>query len=181
MIILVALSWTVTSAQRNECELGLHTCDVDTQNCYNTQSTFLCLCKSGFVFSAGECHDIDECDLDSFLCPPLSGCVNSPGSYECRCVTGYELRGEACVDVDECMFEPCHEKATCTNLDGSFTCTCDEYYAGSGDEFDQFRKRESSHFEQEIKTNPKKDYRVRKLTSARQIFTTVMPTLCVPT
>lgn len=38
-------------------------------------------------------------------------------------------------DVDECAsseLNQCHPQASCTNTDGSFTCTCEEGYAGDG-------------------------------------------------
>ncbi|XP_035688304.1 fibrillin-2-like isoform X4 [Branchiostoma floridae] len=35
-------------------------------------------------------------------------------------------------DVDECQDTPCNAHATCTNTDGSFTCTCKEGYTGDG-------------------------------------------------
>ena len=89
---MIILFVSVVLAQRNECELGVDTCDKETQNCYDTFTSYLCLCKNGFKFNGGECHDIDECEQDQFLCPALSGCVNTVGSYECRCVTGYDLR-----------------------------------------------------------------------------------------
>ena len=54
-------------------------------------------CKTGFNFDGGKCYDIDECSLDSFICPALSGCVNTPGSYECKCVNGYQASGQITV------------------------------------------------------------------------------------
>ena len=38
-------------------------------------------------------------------------------------------------DVDECAdssLNNCHSRATCTDTDGSFTCTCNDGYAGNG-------------------------------------------------
>ena len=39
-------------------------------------------------------------------------------------------------DVDECDAgsNDCHAQAMCSNTDGSFTCTCNDGYAGNGTE-----------------------------------------------
>ena len=40
-----------------------------------------------------------------------------------------------CSDIVECAsseLNQCHPQATCANTDGSFTCTCNEGYAGDG-------------------------------------------------
>ena len=39
------------------------------------------------------------------------------------------------LDINECNSEEnnnCHENATCTNTNGSFTCQCQNGYAGNG-------------------------------------------------
>ena len=37
------------------------------------------------------------------------------------------------IDIDECaLHHNCDENAFCSNLDGSFTCTCNEGYYGNG-------------------------------------------------
>ena len=39
------------------------------------------------------------------------------------------------IDIDEClanMNNNCDPKANCTNIPGSFTCTCNQGYTGDG-------------------------------------------------
>ena len=39
-----------------------------------------------------------------------------------------------CADIDECLNAtyPCDDNATCTNIDGSYNCTCDPGFTGNG-------------------------------------------------
>ena len=105
----------------------------------------------GYSGDGAECFDVDECAEGTDKCSN-SECSNSPGSYTCQClqgneltflsdfvnrgitekysiITGYGKRGNdthACIDNDECsdLKHGCSEKATCTNTESSFTCTC---------------------------------------------------------
>ena len=38
------------------------------------------------------------------------------------------------IDIDECLINNggCHKDAICTNIPGSFTCTCKPEFAGTG-------------------------------------------------
>ena len=36
-------------------------------------------------------------------------------------------------DIDECVSNPCHSDATCSNVPGNFTCTCDTGFTGNGE------------------------------------------------
>ena len=51
----------------------------------------------------------------------------------------------AFADVDECVESTaeCHSNATCMNIVGSYTCTCDYGYTGDG--FDCTSKTHSLH------------------------------------
>ena len=35
-------------------------------------------------------------------------------------------------DIDECANAPCHERATCTNIPGTYDCMCNSGYTGDG-------------------------------------------------
>ncbi|MGN6107627.1 MAG: choice-of-anchor M domain-containing protein [Kofleriaceae bacterium] len=49
------------------------------------------------------------------------------------CPHGYVEQGETCVDLDECAADdPCDPRATCTNTEGSFACTCPAGWTGDG-------------------------------------------------
>uniref|UniRef100_A0A0G4F227 Uncharacterized protein n=1 Tax=Chromera velia CCMP2878 TaxID=1169474 RepID=A0A0G4F227_9ALVE len=63
--------------------------------------------------------------------------ADQQGSFTCSCNTGYldeatqvnssmTVNGTVCTDIDECTTntDNCHNKADCTNTDGSFTCQC---------------------------------------------------------
>lgn len=54
---------------------------------------------------------------------------------EPECGTGYVCSPELlCADIDECESgqADCDERATCSNTDGGFTCTCPSGFAGDG-------------------------------------------------
>ena len=55
--------------------------------------------------------------------------ICTDGSYRCECPPGYKLdaSGKKCVDDNECLTRPkiCGN-GTCSNLDGSFECSCAE-------------------------------------------------------
>ena len=50
------------------------------------------------------------------------------------CDEGFEPQGASCVDVNECErgMDNCSANATCTNLEGSFSCACNEGFEGDG-------------------------------------------------
>ena len=107
----------------------------------------------------GVCEDVNECALDVHSCKPQNvsanwtgpsetqvRCSNTLGSFECICAAGYEadVLGSdmlteggmplECVDQDECAVSThnCHRDATCTNTEGSYTCSCNRYFKGDG-------------------------------------------------
>ncbi|XP_044850507.1 adhesion G protein-coupled receptor E5-like [Mauremys mutica] len=112
-----------------------------------------CTCLDGyqprgnrfFTDPTETCDDINECLGPS---PPDCGCNancnNTPGSYYCHCIDGYEpSSGKAnfthasensCRDIDECQgLNPpdCGPHANCTNVPGSYSCSCIDGYEPS--------------------------------------------------
>ncbi|XP_047972007.1 wall-associated receptor kinase-like 8 [Salvia hispanica] len=73
------------------------------------------------------------------VCQGNSVCVDSGlslGGYRCSCSPGYQgnpYLSPGCRDINECEnSKPCHKYATCTNLQGSFNCSCPLHYVGDG-------------------------------------------------
>ena len=49
----------------------------------------MCYCPAGFFRNlAGECEDLDECELKGFCVGSGSTCENTDGSFECTCASG---------------------------------------------------------------------------------------------
>uniref|UniRef100_K7FF57 Uncharacterized protein n=1 Tax=Pelodiscus sinensis TaxID=13735 RepID=K7FF57_PELSI len=79
-------------------------------------------------------------------CGPNANCINQHQYYYCTCADGYKSSSgkasflhaseNSCRDIDECLGPPgvtCGPNANCTNLSGSFYCTCaDGYVQSSG-------------------------------------------------
>ncbi|XP_022101039.1 uncharacterized protein LOC110984815 isoform X2 [Acanthaster planci] len=110
----------------NECIEGTSTCDAVSENCFNTDGSFVCNCKSGFVTNGTICSDINECEGVN-LCSANAACTNLPGTYSCTCLSGYSGDGQTCVDINECAsssLNDCSVNSVCTNLPGSYRCDC---------------------------------------------------------
>ncbi|KXJ13424.1 Nephronectin [Exaiptasia diaphana] len=104
--------------------------------------------------------ELDEC-LNPSSCNNNSRCFNTIGSYVCDCLPGYKKESGNCgrssnmnvnwesknvceledrenvcglVDIDECATgsHSCHSSATCTNNHGSYSCACNDNFAGDG-------------------------------------------------
>ncbi|XP_059151338.1 fibrillin-1-like isoform X1 [Physella acuta] len=103
--------------------------------CINTDGSFRCECRPGFVLDATgvNCVDKDECQ-EKDVCGNGT-CTNTVGSFECTCNVGFEAGPhEKCVDINECntVLNQCAFR--CANIPGSFRCVCPMGYKVAADE-----------------------------------------------
>uniref|UniRef100_A0A8C6V9Z9 Adhesion G protein-coupled receptor L4 n=1 Tax=Naja naja TaxID=35670 RepID=A0A8C6V9Z9_NAJNA len=109
-----------------------------------------CYCSPGFtgpgIDAEGNsgCYDDNECANATQLCGEKANCTNTMGSYFCMCKDGYKSSngnisfvtndGTSCRDIDECSelgTGACGDHAQCDNMDGEYSCTCNEGYQPS--------------------------------------------------
>jgi len=136
----------------DECADGLSDCDQMTEECINTQGSFICICAAGFVDVDGVCIDETQCPV----CGTNEACVsdfNATSGYGCVCEWGYVATPSGCqlpCDAAQCgsnmfcRFDPAtDESATCECLAGTYpdanipdSCVeaCTETVCGGGAE-----------------------------------------------
>ncbi|XP_062603331.1 fibulin-2-like isoform X1 [Saccostrea cucullata] len=128
------------TAQNGKCEDVDECKDPKLNNCHkdalcsNTDGSFKCQCKTGFIGTGTVCIDNDECKGKND-CSSYATCTNTAGSYTCRCRVGFRGNGKSCQDVDECSKgerNNCNKLASCKNSIGSYKCTCPKGYYGDG-------------------------------------------------
>eukprot|EP01053_Blabericola_migrator_P006481 Blabericola_migrator_1__6480@NODE_326_length_9761_cov_41_862080_g263_i0_p2_GENE_NODE_326_length_9761_cov_41_862080_g263_i0NODE_326_length_9761_cov_41_862080_g263_i0_p2_ORF_typecomplete_len850_score65_87Peptidase_S8/PF00082_22/3_6e68EGF_CA/PF07645_15/0_0008EGF_CA/PF07645_15/77EGF_CA/PF07645_15/3_4e14EGF_MSP1_1/PF12946_7/2_7e06EGF_MSP1_1/PF12946_7/57EGF_MSP1_1/PF12946_7/0_0018EGF_3/PF12947_7/0_16EGF_3/PF12947_7/5e03EGF_3/PF12947_7/1_4e07FXa_inhibition/PF14670_6/0_17FXa_inhibition/PF14670_6/9_7e02F len=70
-----------------------------TELCDTSGTGSRCICRPGFARENGhgECLDIDECALDTYICPREATCLNTQGSFDCQCPSGFKWNGLAWV------------------------------------------------------------------------------------
>ncbi|XP_036359396.1 mucin-4-like, partial [Octopus sinensis] len=107
----------------DECSLNIHNCK---QLCNDTEGSYTCYCYEGYIIqSNGSCtqKSISSISVCFNKCNGTAGCRVVNGQPVCFCNSGYILKdNSACVDIDECKQTPC--EGTCTNLNGTFECSC---------------------------------------------------------
>eukprot|EP00917_Polyrhabdina_sp_WS-2016_P013813 GHVP01030197.1.p2 GENE.GHVP01030197.1~~GHVP01030197.1.p2 ORF type:complete len:712 (-),score=124.77 GHVP01030197.1:2788-4923(-) len=132
----------------DECAEGTHSC---SDTCINTSPGYLCACPTGFLLGPDmkTCYDMDECSSpDTNQCDFAESCQNLSGGFACDCPPGWSLGldKKSCVDINECFegYEvPTSPGSTrpacgndpsqsCTNLQGSWSCTCAPGFRNKG-------------------------------------------------
>ncbi|XP_065841695.1 uncharacterized protein [Oscarella lobularis] len=123
--------------------------------CSNTLGSYDCTCNAGFTPDPASgkptnrpvCIKPDACTRapnGSHTCHEKALCRITDDGFDCECMTGYKADGSGapanrpvCIDCNECLGEcpesivdkgACHVNVDCTNVPGSFNCTCKTGY-----------------------------------------------------
>ena len=89
----------------NECQQGLDNCDLSA-DCINTEGSFDCQCREGFVGDGRECvvqqpPQVNECVTGEHDCSPFAECIDLEVGFECRCLYGYTGNGRICIGTEK--------------------------------------------------------------------------------
>jgi len=109
---------------RDECTDGSSKCE---QSCINTEGSYKCRCKIGFILAADKksCTDLDECRTPiRRVCAQL--CVNTAGSFKCGCKKGFHLSAnrKSCVVTNACALNKGGCAQGCISSVGKAKCFC---------------------------------------------------------
>uniref|UniRef100_A0A8R1DNL8 FiBrilliN homolog n=1 Tax=Caenorhabditis japonica TaxID=281687 RepID=A0A8R1DNL8_CAEJA len=127
----------------DECTEHNSTCCGANAKCVNKPGTYSCECEHGFLGDGYHCvpNTKKPCDSEQSV---KSHCAESnmscevdtkDGAVECKeCMGGYKKSGKMCEDINECdaSESPCSSNAHCTNLNGTFSCSCKPGFRGDG-------------------------------------------------
>jgi len=105
--------------------------------CTDPDSTGSCTCTWTPTDSDRQTRDHGFCFLatDSLGLTTERRCITLRVPLKPACSSGYENSANgSCQDIDECArnTDNCHQNASCSNLPGSFTCSCNSGYRGDG-------------------------------------------------
>ncbi|CAF3534312.1 unnamed protein product [Adineta steineri] len=121
------------------CEMTLDPCL--SQPCLNNATKchlildrdnvlYHCTCQSGFTGSNCETN-INDCE--GIICPKNNTqCIDGINSFHCECKSNFKRNWDGeCVEQNPCDSSPCHQNATCYNLNGGqYRCMCPPTYTG---------------------------------------------------
>ncbi|VDI73639.1 Hypothetical predicted protein, partial [Mytilus galloprovincialis] len=112
----------------NECTTESDDCE---QDCVNNVGSYNCRCFFGYELNTDRktCKEVsDPCGtLSNLTCS--YACRLKDNSAFCYCQSGYVLLADnqTCTDINECADDSknlCTDKSTCSNIAGSFKCSC---------------------------------------------------------
>ena len=99
--------------------------------CKMGQSNYM-MCPPGYFGTSEKASDMSSC----LTLPTFSGCEPNllPNVTNCNCITGYEGNVTTqCNNINECNnSKPCDEHAVCNDTMGSYNCTCQIGFFGTG-------------------------------------------------
>ena len=139
----------VSCTDVDECaDESLNTCDANTE-CSGVDGSFQCTCVTGWGLTQNDTDTLAATGRQS--CTDKIGCAANPcingvcadnsngDGFTCDCAaptfTGYQ--GVLCNEnADECTaagnLHDCNVEASCSDIDGSFTCQCNAGWTGTG-------------------------------------------------
>ncbi|XP_064170580.1 adhesion G protein-coupled receptor E5-like isoform X7 [Anguilla rostrata] len=95
----------ITCKDVDECSSDMLICGKGG-DCTNTEGSYKCICKSGFInygIDLAKCVDVDECSAVRSICGKGGDCTNTEGSYKCICKSGFINYG---IDLAKCVELP---------------------------------------------------------------------------
>ncbi|CAF3641598.1 unnamed protein product [Rotaria sordida] len=121
------------------CEMTLDPCL--SQPCLNNATKchsildrdnvlYHCTCQSGFT---GHHCETNINDCEGIICQKNNTqCIDGINSFHCECRSNFKRNWDgSCVEQNPCDSSPCHQNATCYNLNGGqYRCMCPPTYTG---------------------------------------------------
>ncbi|XP_076376095.1 uncharacterized protein LOC143259120 [Megalopta genalis] len=100
----------------NECELGIHTCNITSQDCVNTNGSYFCDATTKTTTTTTPRNSIRNLNIED----------RKALSYQTTCERGYERNSATgeCTDINECeQGRSCRDHERCHNIPGGYECS----------------------------------------------------------